>query len=589
MKDERSIKEKILFISGRGAARARMACAVARGIAPEDVEIECAGIKTVASSDLMAEAVIRDAGYSTDGTVPLDLEEARRETYQLVVTIGAATTSALPVMPGPPAVLSWDIPEPAQMTPISELEREGQYAECLETIETFVRMLFVGGFYKCLEERKHHLAAVLDNLTDGIIVHDNMRRISFFNSAAERITGFDAKDVIGRYCQDVFNGGFCQHKCNFKDGNVPEFDHIRYPLDFLSRDGDMKKLDMSVVPMADADGENVGVIAVFSDRTQQYRLEQRLGEEHSFSGIVGRDHDMQAVFRMIRDLSGSEAPVLVLGETGTGKELVAGTIHNESRRGDGLFVPVNCGALPEGVIESKLFGHVRGAFTGAVRDRKGRFEMADGGTIFLDEVAELPAHIQVKLLGVLQEGTIERVGGEGSIKVDCRVISATNRNLRQMMQEGRFREDLYYRLAVVPLYIPPLRDRRNDIPLLAEHFLRKMSRGDDGGKVSFAPGTMDIFMDYDWPGNVRQLQNAIQFALVKSRGEDIEPVHLPPDIIARFTHARQMSKKPGRKKKLDRESVRQALRKAGGNKAKAARALGVSRATLYRFISEEIE
>jgi len=285
-------------------------------------------------------------------------------------------------------------------------------------------------------------------------------------------------------------------------------------------------------------------------------------------------------------LAESDAPVLITGETGTGKEIVAAAIHNKSPRADKMFVPVNCGALPEGIIESELFGHVRGAFTGAIRDKKGRFELADGGTIFLDEVGELSLITQVKLLRALQEGTFNRVGGEETTKVDVRVISATNKDLKTLMAQSKFREDLFYRLCVAPIVLPPLRERRNDIPMLAEYFLKRMANELQRNGLSFSSGCMDLLLDNDWPGNIRQLQNAIEFSLLKCKGDVIGPEHLPPELELEPDCEPESESRPGRKPALDYESVENALKETGGNKAKAARLLNVGRATLYRYITE---
>jgi sigma-54 dependent transcriptional regulator, acetoin dehydrogenase operon transcriptional activator AcoR len=308
------------------------------------------------------------------------------------------------------------------------------------------------------------------------------------------------------------------------------------------------------------------------------RSEARLKED-SFSGIIGRDPKMKDIFDMIKEISEVNMPVLIQGESGTGKELVARAIHNQGPRAHKAFVPVNCGALPEGLLESELFGHVKGAFTGALRDRKGRFEMANGGTLFLDEIADLSKVMQAKLLRVLQEGKFEQVGGEKTISVDVRIISAANRNLKHGMEKGDFRDDLYYRISVVPILIPPLRKRKDDIPLLVDHFLKQTSFKGQHSKL-ISENALAIMIDYPWPGNVRELQSAIHYALIKSKGKTIQPVHLPLELKAQKTN--RLTGGPSRR--LEHKIVKEALIRSGGNKAKAARFLGVGRATLYRFL-----
>ncbi|MBW2216781.1 MAG: sigma-54-dependent Fis family transcriptional regulator, partial [Deltaproteobacteria bacterium] len=287
---------------------------------------------------------------------------------------------------------------------------------------------------------------------------------------------------------------------------------------------------------------------------------------------------------MIRELSDVNMPVLIHGESGTGKELIATAIHREGVRARKPFVPVNCSALPEGLLESELFGHVKGAFTGALRDKKGRFELAHGGTLFLDEIVDLPKFVQVKLLRVLQEGTFERVGDEKTISVDVRIISAANRDLMPEVKKGNFREDLYYRINVVPIHLPPLRERKNDIPLLVEKFFERAAQE---GLISegLTREALAVMIDYSWPGNIRELQSAIKFALVKSRNQRIKPEHLPLEIIKNTTI--QVTRSPSGK--LSPENVRSALSQTVGNKSKAAKLLGVGRATLYRFLSEHPE
>jgi PAS domain S-box-containing protein len=432
---------------------------------------------------------------------------------------------------------------------------------------------------------RENLARILDNLKEGVIAHDLDRRIFFFNHQAEAITGFSREEILGRDCHDAFGIPFCGERCSFCDhaGPAPGApDKKEYTLNITTKTCETRRIEMSVTMMRDAAGKDVGVLALFRDITDELRLQLQAGNLNRFANIIGRDAKMLQVFQQISDVAAYDYPVHVYGETGTGKELVANAIHNESRRAGTPFVPINCGALPEGLIESELFGHVKGAFTGAIRDKKGRFELADRGTIFLDEVAELSKNMQVKLLRFLQEGTLERVGGEKTIAVNVKVISATNRDLKEEVRHNRFREDLYYRLSVIPIHIPALRERRTDIPLLVNHFMHEAALKHNEPPLRMSKEALSLLMDYDWPGNVRELQNAIQFALVRSSGRLITTDDLPMEIRA----VRNECLRRGPSRKLNPVMVRQALAQTAGNKSKAARLLGVGRATLYRFLSD---
>jgi PAS domain S-box-containing protein len=423
---------------------------------------------------------------------------------------------------------------------------------------------------------KKNLEAILDHLPEGIICHDRERRITCFNRAAEALTGYTREEVLGRDCHEAFGRPFCGSQCSFCGQAPDSWTKINYPLNIVTKTGEPKQIQMAVVGLTDEAGRLVGVLATVRDITSLVGLKFWTAESTGFAGIVGRDPKMVQIFRQIQKVAQHDYPVLITGETGTGKELVAAAIHSESRRQHGPFVPVNCGALPEGVVESELFGHVKGAFSGAVRDKKGRFELAHRGTIFLDEVAELPKNMQVKLLRVLENGTFERVGGERPITVDVRVLSATNRDLKREVAQKRFRQDLYYRLNVVPLHLPLLRERQDDIPLLVEHFLEQArSRGQTAPR--FAPAAVALLRRYPWPGNVRELQNAVHYALAGCHGEVVGPEDLPPEI-------RRSSAPRGPVPKLNVAAVQAALKQCGGNKVKAARLLGVGRATLYRFL-----
>jgi len=428
---------------------------------------------------------------------------------------------------------------------------------------------------------QENLHRIIDNLLEGIIAHDKQRRIVYFNRTAEKITGYRREEVLGRDCHDVFGGPFCGGRCSFKEGAPLHWEDKAYPLTILTKQGEPKRLEMRITGMADNKGEFYGVLASFRDVTDLITLKIRSGELKEFHGIIGQDSKMLEIYRQIRDVAANDYPVHISGETGTRKELVAVAIHKESRRGGGPFVPVNCGALPEGVLESELFGHVKGAFSGAIRDKKGRFELAHEGTLFLDEVAELPKPVQVKLLRVLQDGTFERVGSEKSISVNVRIISATNKDLKKEVREGRFRDDLFYRINVVPIQLPPLRERKGDIPVLVEHFIQEAKH--QGYEVSgLSHEAMALFVSYPWPGNVRELQSAVRFALIRSKGMTIQPEHLPLEL----RQWQSTMPQKGRFRKLDILAVREALERTGGNKAKAARLLGVGRATLYRFLQD---
>jgi sigma-54 dependent transcriptional regulator, acetoin dehydrogenase operon transcriptional activator AcoR len=314
------------------------------------------------------------------------------------------------------------------------------------------------------------------------------------------------------------------------------------------------------------------------------RSEGRHFDPLGFAGIVGRDSRMRELFAAIRQVANAACPVLIQGETGTGKELVARAIHDAGPRAAQSFVPVPCGAIPEGLLESELFGHVKGAFTGAVRDRLGRFGLADRGTIFLDEVAELSPLMQVKLLRVLQERSFEPVGSEQTTTVDVRVVSATHKDLGKEVAAGRFRSDLYYRLSVYPLSVPPLRERVGDLPLLVEHFVGGLAAAGGLEAVRVSRGAMAVLTAHGWPGNVRELQNALEYAVIRCRGHVVKPEHLPASLRQGGEAALPAAVVRPRRA-LTVAELAAALAAANGNKRDAAKALGVGRATLYRFLA----
>jgi len=573
-------KRLILFLADGGNNLQLMAEGYARAM--NDADVDCISA-TMALPKLnpVTRKLMREDGIDIADfplLTPLEIEPFQ---FDLIITIGSIDQNCRPNLPGMPPHLHWDVPDPEPGAPESELLTGLRKAK--DELKARVKVLFESDILHALFVTRSNLELVLDNLLDGVMAHTTNRRIFFFNQAAEKITGFKREDILGKDCHDVFTGRFCGGDCQFCEGPNEQTERsvAEKEVAFTRPDGKERILRMSIMPLSNTDGNMVGALLSFRDETELDQLKRRLKHHHSLGELVGKDPKMLELFDQIREVSAENVPVLVQGESGTGKELVAKAIHEMSPRADKAFVAINCGALPEGVLESELFGHVRGAFTGAVKDRKGRFELADQGTIFLDEVSELSPAMQVKLLRVLQEQRFEQVGGERSIQVNVRVVSATNQDLRQLMEKKAFRRDLFYRLCVVPITLPPLREKRLDIPMLAEHFLERTAK--ELGRPILAPTNevLDCLTQYPWPGNVRELQNAIEYAYVKCHGGMIGIEHLPQEIAH---YKEKPISKPGPSLKFAKEEIIAALAEAGGNKKKAARILGIGRATIYRYL-----
>ncbi len=574
-----------------------MALALARRVAPPEVTLACAAVEPQPPDPLLA-TVMAEAGLDGADAPCLALDQRPAREFDVVVVL-SLLPAELPLLPGHPAVVQWAIPD-AESLPSEPAARRQALADARDLLARLVGDFFAHGYLQAFLGQRRNESLILDGVSDGIMAHDLDQRVVYLNQAAESITGIRREQALGRPCHEVFGGSFCGPHCLREE--VLTFDERRQRVKFVTPAGERRVLDTRIRPLQDRrTGRRVGVVVSFRDQTREQQLEAQIGETQSFGGIIGRDPKMQAVYALVKDVADTHVPVMIQGESGTGKELVAAAIHNESPWADRLFVTVNCGALPEGLLESELFGHVKGSFTGAIRDKKGRFEMADGGTIFLDEVGDVTPAMQMRLLRVLQEGEIQRVGSETPIHVSVRIISATNKDLRKELESGRFREDLYYRLNVVPIFLPPLRERAADIPLLADYllkrFLKQMGR-EQPARIS--PEAMDAMLSHTWPGNVRELQNWIQFALVKCRESEIRAVHLPLHLVGDAPGTRLRVTEgaagpngeavagfppPGMHRALTVERVREALVRTGGSRIEAARALGVSRATLYRFFA----
>jgi len=443
------------------------------------------------------------------------------------------------------------------------------------------------------------VSALMDSFPCGVFIVDGEGRVQAINNIVERVLGVPEQTIVGKGSGEALgcitaaespegcgSGRSCKN-CELRRLAVStisknEKQKTRIYLQVIIN-GQVRDITLmlSAVPSTIMNKRFAIFILVDVTRLEAF---SPIETEDGFRGIVGRDEKMLRVFDTIRQVACTDAPVLIQGETGTGKELVALAIHKESRRARNHFVPVNCGAVPEGLLESELFGHVKGAFTGAIRDKKGRFELADGGTIFLDEVGELSPETQVKLLRILQDGRFERVGSEKTVQMDVRIISATNKKLEREVATGHFRRDLYYRLCVIPITLPPLRERREDIPLLAEHFLSHYAREPEHKNAILIPTALSMLMAHSWPGNVRELQNVLQFALIKSGGHLIEPEHLSPALPEVIPPSLTVQH---REQKLNVENVTEALKNAEGNRKRASEILNVSRSTLYRFFDRQ--
>ncbi|MCP3923228.1 MAG: PAS domain S-box protein [Desulfobacterales bacterium] len=444
------------------------------------------------------------------------------------------------------------------------------------------------------------LGQVLDTIADGVFTLDNKGKITFWSKSLEKITGFTSEEAIGKTCsllkackvvgtKGVRNPTICGVLQGNATGSRECF--IRH------RKGYDIPVIKNATPVKNEAGKVIGVIEAITDLTElekaRLTIEEaalRLGEKHRMDGIIGKSNSMHAVFTAIKATSVSNATILIQGESGTGKELVAGAIHYNSERSKKPFIIVNCSALSESLLESELFGHTKGAFTGASSGRTGRLEEADHGTIFLDEIGELSPIVQVKLLRVLQERTIERLGESRQRKLDIRIIAATHRDLYTLVREGKFREDLYYRLKVFPIRVPSLRERKTDIPLLVRHFCEQLNTETGKNIQKVSPKAMQLLLDNGWPGNVRELENAIEHAFVLCVGNTIQPDHLPleiremryPSIVTQSENLSNISEEMP----LTQELLIAKLHESGWNKAEAARRLGISRTAVWKRMKQ---
>lgn len=421
---------------------------------------------------------------------------------------------------------------------------------------------------------------ILDSLAEGIYTVDKDFKINSFNQAAERITGYTHEEVIGKFCKNILSSDRCVRDCPI--ARVLENGENLHDVEntLITRNGKEIPIKMNAAIFKNAKSVPIGGVVSFRDMSYLENVQNSLIKQSQFHGIIGQSKVMQEIYTLVREIADTNSSILLVGESGTGKELIANAIQSESDRVDKPYIKVNCSVFPPQLLSSELFGHVRGAFTDAKSNRIGRFEMADGGTIFLDEVAEIPLQMQVQLLRVLQEGTFERIGESVTRKVDVRVIAATNINIEEAVRQGKFRDDLYYRLNVIPIEVPPLLERKDDIPYLIRHFINKLSFTSNKPITDIDDEAMECLISYSWPGNIRELENAIEYAFARSTSSVIHLSKLPPHI-KRERSGLEPVISPIKGETRKNELVR-ILEEHHWNKSVVAKKLGIGRTTLWR-------
>ena len=443
--------------------------------------------------------------------------------------------------------------------------------------------------FKDLLERVRHddrrLKIIMDNLDIGVLTVDRGGHITFFNNRAETITGFNRGDVLGKSCRMVF-GESASHDLLLFEETIADGQARSAPEgEIKTRDGQLIPIRANYMALKNEDGRIVGGLATISDLSLKYQFNSEIKGRYTFYDMVGKDPAIQKIFEIVPVAASSDATILIEGPTGTGKDVLAKVIHNASQRAKKTLVKVNCAALPDNLLESEMFGYVKGAFTGADTDKPGRFQEADGGTIFLDEIGDLPLSLQAKLLRVLEDKEFYPLGSRKTTKVDVRIISATNQNLERLVKEKRFREDLFYRLNVMRLDLPPLKDRRGDIPLLISHILKRLCATRDTMVEKISNDAMEVLLNYDYPGNIRELENIIEHTLIVCQGKIIERNHLPLSLQGGISPPLPEDEQRPFDKEIEfseKARIIDTLRKYNWNKGKTALALDINRSTLWR-------
>lgn len=439
-----------------------------------------------------------------------------------------------------------------------------------------------------LIDQKNKLDAIFNSNIEGTFTIDNDWNVTSFNSSAEKITGYKKSEAIGKKCWDIFNSSLCRNGCHMEQTMQKGKPMIGNELEILNKNGKKIPIRVNSGILINNKNEKIGAVETFIDISEIKNLSEHLSDIFKYENIVGRNKEIKQIITVLESVSQTDSSVLVTGESGTGKELAARAIHINSPRKTGPFIAVNCSAFVESLIESELFGHEKGSFTGAIKTKIGKFELAKGGTLFLDEIGDLSLSVQTKFLRVLESREFERVGGNKIIKVEARIIAATNKHLSEEISSGRFREDLFYRINVINIHLPPLRERMDDLPLIVNHFIELFNKKFNKEIRQFSSQAFDILMEYEWPGNIRELENVIEHCFVLCNGKIIQVECLPKRLREQkkkiITSSNAIQKNGF--KNVERELIISVLEKHNGNRSKAAKELNINPSTLWRKIKK---
>jgi len=432
-----------------------------------------------------------------------------------------------------------------------------------------------------LYNERNKLNAIFNSNIEGTFTIDAEWNITSFNSSAENITGHSKDSAIGKKCWEVFGSNLCRNGCHMEKTMSENVPTVGNELVIINKSGKETPIRVNSAPLLNNKGEKIGAVETFIDISELKNLSEHLTDKFQFSNVIGKGKRMQKIFTLLENVSKTDSTILITGESGSGKEVAARAIHLNSGRGSKPFVAVNCSAFAESLIESELFGHEKGAFTGAIKTKIGKFEIANEGTLFLDEIGDISPQVQTKLLRVIETKKLERVGGNKTIGFDVRLIAATNKDLHKEIKEGRFREDLFYRINVINIHIPPLRDRMEDFPLLINYFLEKFNAKFNRKIKNISSGAYNKLLNYNFPGNIRELENIIEHAFVLCGGDEIAVDHLP-DKFSNATEKPMESKGENPLFSAEKSAIVETLQKHNGNRTKTAIELGVDKSTLWR-------